>query len=60
MAELECVGRNAARYSAWPALHRSLTFSRLSTGKVPEKLLYPFMHSNFRQASYLIKYGVEG
>jgi hypothetical protein len=22
------------------------------------KLLYPFMHSNFRQASYLIKYGV--
>ncbi|MCK4733268.1 MAG: hypothetical protein KAT65_12500, partial [Methanophagales archaeon] len=23
-----------------------------------EKLLYPFMHSNFRQASYLIKYGV--
>ena len=49
--------RNAARSSAWLALHLSLTFSRLSVLKM-ERLLYPFMHSNFGQASYLIKYGV--
>ena len=28
-AELQCVERNAARYSAWQALHLSLTFSKL-------------------------------
>ena len=47
------VERNAARSSAWPALHLSLTLSRLSSGKISEKLLYLFMHSNFKQASYL-------
>jgi len=40
------------------ALHISLIFSRLLVFKKIERLLYLFMHSNFRQASYLIKYGV--
>ena len=30
---------------------------RLPVEKI-EKLLYPFIHSNFRKAPYLIKYGV--
>ena len=49
MAGLE---RDAARSSAWQALHLTLTFSKLSVFKI-EKFFYLFMHSNFRQALYL-------
>ena len=49
--------RNAARYSAWQALHLSLILSRLAVLKI-ERLLYPFMHSNFRQA--LLRGGEDG